>query len=304
MLPLSDQIYYAMQRTVGSLKPARSNPLEWFDAALSMVTWLKDAGAEVEGRRFLEVGTGHYVNVPVGLWLCGAGEVVTVDLNRYLTDALASQTVEFVRRNRERVATAFGREAEAPLFQERLGQLAGLRGGAREFLEMAHIRYVAPADATRLDFADASFDFHVSHAVFEHIPAETIAAILAEARRLLKPGGMLMHVIDPSDHFSHDDSSITAVNFLQFSEREWRHWAGNKFMYHNRLRGREYLELFERAGVRILRQSQAVDEPSLKALRNGFRLDGRFREMGPEELAVRGLILLGSFTPAGAAENS
>ncbi|HEY0376149.1 MAG TPA: class I SAM-dependent methyltransferase [Pyrinomonadaceae bacterium] len=297
MMPLSDQIYYAMQRTVGSLKPGRSNPLEWFDAALSMVAWLKGAGARVEGRRFLEVGTGHYPNVPVGLWLCGAGEVVTVDLNTYLTDALCSQTVEFVRGNREAVAKAFGVEAEAPLFQERLGQLAGLRGGAgvRELLELAHIKYLAPADAAKLDFPDGSFDFHVSHAVFEHIPADTIAAILAEARRLLKPEGLLMHIIDPSDHFSHDDPSITAVNFLQFSDREWRRWAGNKFMYHNRLRASEYGELFGRAGVHILRQSEAVDEPSLRALRNGFRLDEKFRQIGPEELAVSGLMLVGRF---------
>ncbi|HYG80152.1 MAG TPA: class I SAM-dependent methyltransferase [Pyrinomonadaceae bacterium] len=297
MMPLADQIYYAMQRTVGSLRPGRSNPLEWFDAALSIVTWLKGAGASVEGRRFLEVGTGHYPNVPVGLWLCGAGEVVTVDLNAYLTDALASQTAEFVRQNREAVAAAFGAEAEVPLFRERLNQLAGLRAGAgaRELLELARIKYLAPADATKLEFPGGSFDFHVSHAVFEHIPAETISAILAEARRLLKPEGLLMHIIDPSDHFSHDDPSITAVNFLQFSEREWERWAGNKFMYHNRLRAFEYGELFERAGVRVLRQSEAVDEPSLLALRNGFRLDEKFRRMGVEELAVRGLIVVGKF---------
>lgn len=303
VLPLADQIYYAMQRTVGSLKPGRSNPLDWFDAALSIVKWIKGAGAGIEGRRFLEVGTGHYVNVPVGLWLCGAGEIVTVDLNTYLTDALASQTIAFVRENREQVSAAFGPEAEAPLFQERLEQLAELRGGgARELLELAQIRYVAPADAAHLDFPDASFDFHVSHAVFEHIPAETIAAILKEARRLLKPEGLLMHAIDPSDHFSHDDDSITAINFLQFSEREWERWAGNKFMYHNRLRGFEYVELFEQAGARILRQNRDVDEQSLKELRNGFRLDGRFSHIGPEELAVKGLMLLGSFTPDGSSE--
>src|SRR5918998_679524 len=85
MLPLSNQIYYAMQRTVGSLKPGRTNPLEWFDAALTKVRWIRETGRDIEGRTFLEVGTGHNVNVPLALWLCGAGRIVTVDLNRYLS---------------------------------------------------------------------------------------------------------------------------------------------------------------------------------------------------------------------------
>ena len=66
-------------------------------------------------------------------------------------------------------------------------------------------------------------------------------------------------------------------------------------MYHNRLRAYEYVELFERAGVRLLGQRQATDEPSLAALRNGFRLDERFRPIDPERLAVRGITLMGEF---------
>lgn len=300
-LPLSDQIYYAMQRTVGSCKPGRSNPLEWFDAALSMVRWIKGAGYEINGKRFLEVGTGRNVSVPLGLWLCGAAQVVTVDLNSYLSDALVAESIEFVRQSKAKVVAAFGTEAEQPLFQERLRQLIELQGGTNELLRLANIKYVSPADATRLDFPDQSFDFHTSHAVFEHIPPDAIKGILREARRLLQPQGLLMHIIDPSDHFSHDDASITAINFLQFSEREWKKLAGNKFMYHNRLRAFEYLEMFEQAGVRILRQSQAIDNQSLASLRNGFRLDSRFQQILPEELAVTGLIVLGTFSDAQAS---
>lgn len=295
-LPLSEQIYYAMQRTVGSLKPGRSNPLEWFDAARTIAEWIRRAGQEIAGKRFLEVGTGRHVNIPTGLWLCGAEQVVTVDLNSYLSEALVRETIEFVRHNEEAVIKAFGHESQQPIFQERLEKLKTLQGGISELLSLANIKYVSPADATRLDLPDQSFDFHISHAVFEHIPADAIKGILMEARRLLKPQGLLMHIIDPSDHFSHDDASITAINFLQFSEKEWKRWAGNKFMYHNRLRAFEYRELFEQAGARILQYKDAVDEPSLRVLRNGFQLDDKFRQIVPEELAVSSLILVGSFS--------
>lgn len=302
-LPLSDHIYYAMQRTVGSLKPGRSNPFEWFDGALKMVRWIKDAGREVAGKRFLEVGTGRNVNIPIALWLCGAEEVVTVDLNSYLSDALVAETIKFIQQQQAEVVKAFGPEAEQTLFEERLRQLTELRGGTDELLSLANIKYLSPADAAHLDFPASSFDFHVSHAVFEHIPREAITSILAEARRLLKPQGLLMHIIDPSDHFSHDDASITAINFLQFSESEWDKLAGNKFMYHNRLRGFEYLELFKQAGARILQHKDAVDEPSLQVLRNGFHLDHKFQQIISEELAVRSLILLGTFSDAGNSED-
>lgn len=297
-LPFSDQVYYALQRAVGSLKPDRYRPLEWFKIARMMINWIKDAGQESAGKRFLEIGTGRALNLPTALWLCGAEQVVTVDSNSYLSEALVAETIKFVRRRQDAVIAAFGPEARQSLFQERLRHLTSLRGGTDELLRQANIQYVAPADAARLDFPDQSFEFHVSRSVFEHIPPEKITALLAEARRLLKPQGLLLHTIDPSDHFSHDDASITAINFLQFSEGEWQLWAGNKFMYHNRLRGLEHLELFKRAGVRILRQSRAIDEPSLKVLRNGFRLDSRFEHIGPEELAVESLNLLGTFSDA------
>jgi SAM-dependent methyltransferase len=285
-----------MQRTVGSLKPGRTNPLEWFDAALTKVKWIKETGREIEGRSFLEVGTGHNMNVPLALWLCGAGRVVTVDLNRYLSLPMVAETIEFVRGNEKEVIKAFGPEADRPLFRERLRQLIETRVEAKELLRLANVEYLSPADATSLDFPDASFDYHISHAVFEHIPAETISLILKEARRLLRPEGLLIHTIDPSDHFAHDDASITAINFLQFSERDWERWAGNKFMYHNRLRAFEYVELFERAGIHLLRKSEAIDDASLKMLQNGFRLDNRFRQIIPEKLAVTGLILMGAFS--------
>lgn len=295
-MPLSDHVYYAMQRTVGSLKRGRNNPLEWFDAGLSMVEWAKAAQREVAGKRFLEVGTGRNVCVPLALWLCGAAEVVTVDLNTYLSEALVMESVEYVRQNQEQILKRFDAEAETPHFQQRFRELVNFGGNLSSLLQLTKTKYLAPADATRLEFAPQSFDFHISHAVFEHIPAEAIRGILKEARRLLAPQGLLLHIIDPSDHFSHDDSSITAINFLQFNEREWKKWAGNKFMYHNRLRGYEYINLFKEMGVRIVSQKHAVDEPSLKVLRNGFQLDSKFQQIGFEELAVRSLILVGSFS--------
>jgi SAM-dependent methyltransferase len=303
-LPLSDAIYYAMQRSVGSLRAGRANPVEYYGAARRVTEWIKTNGRDVAGMRFLEVGTGRNVNLPTALWLCGAAQVTTVDLNAYLSSTLVFESNEYARQHTEEVRQAFGAEAERAQFRERFAQLLDYKGDLAGLLKMMNVTYLPRADAAHLPLESASFDAHVSFAVFEHIPADVLARILAEARRLLRPDGLLVHIIDPSDHFSHDDDSITAINFLQFDDAEWAALAGNKFMYHNRLRAFEYLDLFARAGVRVLEQKQTLDEPSLRSLKNGFPLHRQFKHIAAEELAVRSLNVLGTFATeaAGAAE--
>jgi SAM-dependent methyltransferase len=296
-LPMADAVYYAMQRTIGSLKPGRSNPLEWFQAALKAVEWIKSANQDVVGKRFLEVGTGRRVGVPVALWLCGAGRITTVDLHKYLSSTLVLEMNDYMRAHQKEIFVVFGAEAETTHFRERFAQLEKFNGNLKDFLRLTNIEYLSPADAAKLPFADHTFDFHISHAVLEHVPADAIFRILTEARRLLTPDGMVFHIIDPSDHFAHDDQSITMVNFLQYSDDEWDRWSGNKFMYHNRLRGYEYFAMFEKLGLQLVRQVESVDETSLRALEHGFPLDAKFRSTAPQKLAVTSLIVMGKFTP-------
>jgi SAM-dependent methyltransferase len=294
-LPAADAIHYAAQRRFGTLRPGRHDPRDWLAASARMARWIAESGRDLAGRTVLEVGTGRTVDLPMGLWLCGAGPIVTVDLNRYLSADLTDESVRFVRAHADAVLECFGEARERPGFTERFGRLVDFRGGLDDLLRMMSVEYRSPADATRLPRAAASVDYHVSYAVMEHIPGATIAAILAEARRLLRPDGLLVHVIDPSDHFSHEDGSITTVNFLRFGEREWQRLAGNKFAYHNRLRAHEFVDLFTRAGARIVRRLEATDEAALRALHDGFPLHPSFRHIPPEQLAVRSITLTATF---------
>jgi SAM-dependent methyltransferase len=286
-LPWSNDLYFWLQRSVGSLRPGRHSPLEWFIAAAQITSWIEEAGRTVAGKSFLEVGTGRTVDLPLGLWLCGAGQVTSIDLNPYLSDVLMQESLDFVNAHEQESLEALNGRGK-----DRLRELVNFRGDLNQMMAMANILYKSPADATKLDFPAGSIDFHVSYAVLEHMPREIIEATLSEARRVLRPDGLLLHVIDPSDHFSHDDDSITAINFLQFTEDEWRRLAGNRFMYHNRLRAHEYVQLFEEAGFEILLNKQITDDRSLSALQNGFRLDPRFQKINVEQLAVRNITLV------------
>ena len=294
-LPLSDALYFAVQRTAGSLRIHNVDPLEWFSAAIRITDWIEKEQGDIEDATFLEIGTGRMISLPIGLWLCGAGQTVTVDLNNYLSGALVQESCKFVRENKETVVQLFGNRADSPLFRERLSSLVAFNGTLTRLLDLIAVDYKPFADAASLPLPNASINYHVSYAVLEHIPADVVLRILLEARRLLAPSGLLIHTIDPSDHFSHDDKSITAINFLQFSEEEWNHLTGNKFNYHNRLRYPQYLSLLDQAGVQLLKEERKVDKESLELLKQGFPIDEYFSSHSFEELAITSVNLMGRF---------
>ncbi len=69
-------------------------------------------------------------------------------------------------------------------------QMIGL---ARERLrDIPHAHVCATSGSDLAPFADASFDFVYSYAVFQHIPSrEVVFSYLRECRRVLKPGGLV-----------------------------------------------------------------------------------------------------------------
>jgi hypothetical protein len=222
--------------------------------------------------------------LPIGLWLLGAKRVYTYDLNTYLREELVLGDIETMRREPARVFDILGATAEV---ERRFQILLAARAQLDEILGAAGIEYVSPGDARRTGLADQSVDLHVSRSVLEHIPRDDLADIVRESARMLDNDGLAVHLVDFSDHFSHSDGSITAVNFLRFSEREWSRLAGNRYMYQNRLRIDDFLSLLARAGLAIVASEPTIDERALRVLHDGFPLDRRFADKPLETNATR-----------------
>ncbi len=295
MLParLAYFLYYHIQRTVGSLKII--DPLKDFEKSISILKTIKRQNHRILGKQFLEIGTGRTINVLIGLWLCGASKIITVDLNPYLKQELVLESIEYIRKYNDKVKLIFHSVAHKSMFNERLNELISTHGNLDTLLDLMNIEYLAPADATSLHIKDNSTNFHFSINVFEHIAHNIIRDILAEAKRVLSKGGLLIHHIDLSDHFSHTDRSISSINFLQFTEQQWNKWAGNRFMYHNRLRAFEFYKLFKQEGVQIVSSEERMDYRALELLKKGFFLANRFIGHSPQELAIDRLKIVGIF---------
>ncbi len=286
MLPaaIANPAYYWLQRRLGKLRYI--DPTDRITGAIELCEMLEETGSSPVGGRFLEIGTGWRVNVPIALWLCGARSVTTVDLNRYLHPELVRIDVRYLLEHRAQVAALIGKR----LAGRRLDALAKLGDDTwhiDDLFRLCTIDYAAPSDASALPLPDGSLDYEVSYMVLEHIPPATLQAIHREAFRVLRPGGKVAHRIDLGDHFSHSDPSISPLNFLQFDELSWNRIAGNRYMYMNRLRIDDYLGIIEHAGLRVASCRRHEDPRGLEQLRDPhFHVHESFRGKAESDLAT------------------
>ena len=299
MLPeqLTSICYYRMQRHFGALRsPSPDKKI----IACGRLAGAIQARRPLAGMRMLEVGTGRTLAIPVGMWLLGAAQVLTVDINLYLRAEIVRSDLAYFRANRpwltgQLETLVSDREA----LHGRLDRLLALdlqlpaRQLLDEVMQLGNIRYEAPADAGRLNLEAGSVDVHFSRYVLEHIPPEDLRKLLAAGARALGPEGLCVHLIDLGDHFQHGDPSISRVNFLRFSETGWDRLAGNRFMYMNRLRASDYLSIFADSGLTLLDIHRTVDEESLALIESGgLPLDGRFQDKTAEDLATTELLVV------------
>lgn len=283
VVPGGGRLYRSLQRRLGSLAP---DPFKRLPQHATMLQGLRQAGVDLRGARCVEVGTGHMPIAPVGFWLAGASEVITVDLHRRLDLSLTARMLRSMVDDEERVVALYSALIEPDQLRNRLAMLRGSAERPLELLDHLGIRYVAPGDAAALPHSDGSVDVHFSMTVLEHIEPPVLGAVLREARRVLAPDGVAAHFVDPSDHFAHQDASITRINFLRFSEAEWQRRAGNEFSYANRLRASQLVSAFEDAGLRLGHVDRTVDDRSLAALEAGFPLAEEFRGFDLEDLCT------------------
>ena len=284
---LADTVYYFIQRRAGRLRHV--DPLLYLEQALMLMQCAK-TGHMMEGRTVFEIGTGRTANVPFAFWLAGAGRVITADLNRYLRPELVVESLYACRARKDGIIGLFSKY-QIPLNRDRLESLLACTT-AGEALTTACVEYRAPADAAQTGLPDSCVDFYVSVNVLEHIPPTLLAAIFSEAWRVVRPGGLVIHQVDPSDHFAQTDASLNAVNFLRYNPTQWKRRAGNRFMYQNRLRAPEYLRLVMEAGFKIGLTESEQDERALRELASGFPLHPDFSHYSLRDLSTTKLVFI------------
>jgi hypothetical protein len=227
--------------------------------------------------------------LPIAFWLCGAEKIITVDLNPYIRNELIMDLLFFINTEKEKIKNIFDGLLNIDRFNLLFDYCKNKNIQRDDILKLCRIEYIAPGDAAKVNLEKGSVNYHVSTAVYEHIPLGIIKNILEEGNRIIADNGLFVNNIDYGDHFSYIDKNISIINFLQYDDKTWDRYAGNRYMYMNRARHDEFVELFRMVGHDFLEiETYKNKEAEEVLLKGNFVLDEKFKNKSKEILLITG----------------
>jgi hypothetical protein len=282
-LPFKHKINYLFQKHV--TRGVNLTDAYFYDRLLHAKEHLKGYSkyASSHPEICLEIGTGWYPIVPVCFFLAGASRIYSVDIVLLTSKKrLASTLRRIINCHYDDVLQEYINYDVNRLIvlESVLDQIE--RVSLDQSLKSLHIHYLIE-DAGNLSLEDNSVDLINSNNTFEHIAEDNLSDILKDFRRVVKkPGGIMSHFIDMSDHFAHFDQSISIYNFLKFSDRQWK-WIDNSIQPQNRLRIYHYRDLFSKIDIPVTEvQVRKGDPQKLKLI----PVDSRYCAFPEEETAI------------------
>ena len=258
-MPFSNSMRRLKRRMLG-YKPDSENLSYTLENLEQMQSELASLNRSFRGI-ILEIGSGWFPTIPLMLAMDGAKHIYMTDLNPHMDDLTFQATVDYLRRYR----------SESEFFT------------AINSLDDLPATYLAPFNIDQLDHN--SIDYIFSRTVLEHIPPKEIVELLSALRPKLASGGLMVHLIDNSDHLEFADKSISRINFLTWSKR--KHSFVNSLIAggENRLRHHEYPPIFRQAGFEVLSEKGLVDKSTLDIARF-LVLQPPFTEMSSEQISI------------------
>jgi hypothetical protein len=159
--------FYANQLLSRRFGGLRKKEFYGFPNTLAMVSLLERLGFRIEGKRFIELGTGWDGSAGMVLLSLGAQSVHTFDLFPHLDQTLLEQVLQSFSDLSPFTSGVFPFEADLPSVAARCD---------RSKIDRSRFHYFAPHDARSLGLPDAFGDYYYSQAVFEHVPeAESLS---------------------------------------------------------------------------------------------------------------------------------
>lgn len=283
LLPYKHRINYLFQKYV--TKGVQLSSLYFEDRLIHLkehLHFFQKYKGSISECETLELGTGWYPVVPIGLFLAGAQQIHTVDISALMNKANLRLTIQrYLEWHEAGTLQSYLTPLPERLEMARQLLVEADALGFEELLERLHLRYLVK-DARRLDLADSSIQLITSNNTFEHIYPNILGEILLEFKRILAKDGVMSHFIDMSDHFAHLDGKISIYHFLRFSEQSWK-WIDNDVQPQNRWRLEQYRSLYKDLGIVIREEKNRPGDPAIVAMEP---IADQFKVFSLEELAI------------------
>jgi SAM-dependent methyltransferase len=249
---------------------------DWYAVAQRM----RSLGLATSGARVVELGSGACPTLAACMYLAGAAKVFVLDRERRQSAELVRELADRLAVHVAQIARASGRaDAEIVPLQRALSHAVG-RGTPLLLATDNVVDYRAPADPAETALPAASIDVVVSRSVLEHEPRAVLVAMFAEARRVLRPGGAMIHLVDCADHYARADPRRGPLDYLALSDAEWARW-NTVFLHQNRLRAPDFAALAREAGF-----GEITVDARGRAPLDGLALAPQFEIYRPDDAAI------------------
>lgn len=242
-------------------------------------------GTTLWAAKALEIGYGARPNRLIALMSLGV-DAKGIDIDRPTLELTAAGLLEIYRRNGfERALKSAARGLVFDRSERRALADAIAKHGGR--LNIDPTRFMV-GDAAQLKLQDHSLDLIYSEDVFEHIPVDAVATLIANMQRWLKPTGLAMirpniftgimgsHLVE---WYLHSPDSAMAR-----ATEPWEHLRKKRFhanCYLNQLWRRDYRAMFSRCFDIV---EERVELPDMGRIHYSGSVRDELSEYGEDEL--------------------
>jgi hypothetical protein len=245
--------------------------------------YYKYSAAHSKNFAVLQLGTGWWPIVPIGLYLCGVNNIWAYDIAPLLKKDNLRRTLELYLEYQENGQLEKFLKSIKP---ERIANLKELYNRIdcepiADLLKSINI-YMQTYDGRNIYLPDHSIDLFFSTVVLEHIGSKGLEILFKEFKRIAADNAVMSHYIGLKDQYSSFDQSIAPYNFLKFSDRKWRLF-NNPLIPQSRLRINDYREIIKKTGWQIVDEKNELG--SLEEL-NKINLAPEFQKYSADDLLV------------------
>ncbi|MBC8756767.1 methyltransferase domain-containing protein [Kordia sp. YSTF-M3] len=203
----------------------------------------------------LEIGTGYSLISPVILHLLGFDKIITVDISKDVSIKTFQKQIKHIDHDDFLTRIAAKSTFSSTEIKEKIAQLQSFQT-LKSLFESCNITYIPKYTLSDIEKQSTSFDYICSQVVFEHIPPTFLTELFQKMKSWLTKDGFAVHTINFIDHFTNpgffQDKNISEFNFLKYSDKTWKYWAGNDIAYTNRLSYLFYLELCKENDLTVI----------------------------------------------------
>ncbi|MCU0328574.1 MAG: hypothetical protein MUE53_06245 [Chitinophagales bacterium] len=246
-LPFSQEFNYFFQRFITQGITLRD--YYFYDRLLHaknhIASFKKHAKVDILSK-VVELGSGWHPIIPISFFLIGSEQIITFDIHNLITKKTLAKTIgKFLESYEKGILNDY-----LEVLPEKIALLKKIilnydTQSFEEILESIHIVYLVQETGIIEEIKENSIDLIVSNNTLEHISEEELKNLFLQFSLWLKhEKGVMSHFIDMTDHFSHFDTSISALNFLKYSPNQWA-WIDNSIQPQNRLRLDDYISIFQ-----------------------------------------------------------